>query len=90
MQIEIPIARSLKLEVTTVVSEMFSQNAFILRRSDQNSCLVIDPSFEADSILKHLAEHDYEVSAILNTHGHIDHIIGNQTIKDRFPAAPSS
>jgi len=88
MQIEIPIDGSVKLEVTTVVSEMFSQNAFILRRSDQTGCLVIDPSFEADSILKYLAEHNYDVSAILNTHGHIDHIIGNKTIKDRFPAAP--
>jgi len=88
MQIEIPIDRSAKLEITTVVSEMFSQNAYILRRTDQTSCLVIDPSFEANSILEYLAEHSYDVSAILNTHGHIDHIIGNQTIKDRFPTAP--
>ena len=66
MQIEIPIDRSAKLEITIVVSEMFSQNAYILRRTDQTSCLVVDPSFEANSILEYLAEHSYDVSAILN------------------------
>lgn len=88
MHIEIPIDHSVKLEITTIVSQMFSQNAYILRRSDRQDCLIVDPSFETQHMLQYLHEHKLLVAAILNTHGHIDHIIGNEPIKLQFPDAP--
>ncbi len=88
MQIEIQIDHGAKLEITTIVSQMFSQNAYILRRTDRQDCLIVDPSFDTQRILEYLLEHGYDVAAILNTHGHIDHIIGNEPMKLNFPAAP--
>ena len=88
MQIEIPIDHSVKLEITTIVSKMFSQNAFILRRTDRHDCLIVDPSFEYQRMSEYLLEHKYDVAAILNTHGHIDHIFGNEQMKRQFPTAP--
>lgn len=76
------------VQITTVVSEMFAENAFIVHLKDRNDCIVIDPSFDTESILQYLTKNDLTVSAILNTHGHTDHIVGNEAIKLQFPRAP--
>ena len=76
------------VQITTVVSEMFAENAFIVHLKDRNDCIVIDPSFDTETILQYLTKNDLTVSAILNTHGHTDHIVGNKAIKFRFPNAP--
>ena len=76
------------VQITTVVSEMFAENAFIVHLKDRNDCIVIDPSFDTESILQYLTKNDLTVSAILNTHGHTDHIVGNKAIKLQFPHAP--
>lgn len=76
------------VHITTVVSEMFAENAYILHLGDRNDCIVIDPSFDTMSILQYLSKNGLTVSAILNTHGHTDHIVGNAVIKGQFPDAP--
>lgn len=76
------------VQITTVVSEMFAENAFIIHLNDRNDCIVIDPSFNTEPILQYLAQNKLTVSAILNTHGHTDHIVGNEAIKSQFPDAP--
>ncbi len=76
------------VQITTVVSEMFAENAFIVHLKDRNDCIVIDPSFDTETILQYLTKNDLTVSAILNTHGHTDHIVGNKAIKLQFPHAP--
>jgi glyoxylase-like metal-dependent hydrolase (beta-lactamase superfamily II) len=50
--------------------------------------LVVDPGFEFDVILDFLAEQNLTPAAILNTHGHADHIGGNAAMKEAFPEAP--
>jgi glyoxylase-like metal-dependent hydrolase (beta-lactamase superfamily II) len=45
------------------------------------TCALIDPAFETDRILETVAEHDYRVSHIINTHAHSDHTAGNGAIK---------
>ena len=39
-------------------------------------------------ILECLARHGLTVAGILNTHGHADHIGGNEAMKHAYPAAP--
>ena len=41
-----------------------------------------------DLILDFLREHNLRPAAILNTHGHADHIAGNRPLKEAFPEAP--
>ena len=52
-----------------------------------DDCAVIDPGLEPELILDALREERLTVAAILNTHGHADHIGGNEALKQAFPAA---
>ena len=45
------------------------------------SCALIDPAFETDRILEKVAENDFRVTHIINTHAHSDHTAGNGVIK---------
>lgn len=76
------------LRIATVVSTAFEENCYIVWRMDQKEVLVIDPGLDPDEILKVLEERELKVAAILNTHGHADHIAGNSAMKDAFPNAP--
>jgi glyoxylase-like metal-dependent hydrolase (beta-lactamase superfamily II) len=76
------------LEITPVVSAPFEENSYILRTSGQDQCLVVDPGFEPEKIVAHLDRTGLAPAAILNTHGHCDHIAGNAALKLRWPACP--
>ena len=88
MHFSIPIDNQESLEIITIVSEMFGQNAFLIRKSSKRECVIVDPSFDVESLLGHVANLELTVSCILNTHGHIDHIVGNREVKDRYPYSP--
>jgi glyoxylase-like metal-dependent hydrolase (beta-lactamase superfamily II) len=74
--------------VSVVESAPFAENSYILWRDGSTDALVVDPGFEPDAILAELATHGLTVVAILNTHGHSDHIAGNEAMKQAFPDAP--
>lgn len=46
------------------------------------NAVVIDPAGEADVIVKHIRKDDLKVKYILNTHGHADHVLANQELKE--------
>src|SRR5262245_30552069 len=76
------------LQVYTIVSMPFEENTYIVWLDGRADALVIDPGLEPDLILDALAKNGLTVAAILNTHGHADHIGGNEAMKRAFPAAP--
>ncbi len=76
------------LVVHIVVSRMFGQNTFLAGLADRSDCVVIDPGFDAEAIQESLLRHHLTPKAILNTHGHIDHIAGNQFMKSCWPECP--
>jgi hydroxyacylglutathione hydrolase len=76
------------LQIHTVVSMPFEQNTYVVRLPDRRDVVVIDPGLEPELILDYLRENQLTVGAILNTHGHADHIGGNAALKDAFPDAP--
>src|SRR5688572_27324289 len=76
------------LEIQTIVSMPFEENTYVLWRADRNEALVVDPGLEPDAIFAFLEERGLVVAAILNTHGHADHIAGNEALKGRYPKAP--
>lgn len=77
-----------RLEIHTIVSLPFEENTYVVWRSGSSDVLVIDPGLEPELILDFLRQRELRVAAILNTHGHADHIGGNAAIKDAFPDAP--
>ena len=44
--------------------------------------VIIDPAGEEDNLLSLIEKQDVKVKYILNTHGHADHVFGNQKLKD--------
>jgi hydroxyacylglutathione hydrolase len=78
----------LDYRIEVVESAPFAENAYVLWRPGETEALVVDPGFDTDSILGWLDREGLHPAAILNTHGHVDHIAGNVTIKEVFPQAP--
>jgi hydroxyacylglutathione hydrolase len=76
------------LRVETIVSDLFSQNAFIVWRTGSKDALIVDPGFDPDSIVRVIRENGLTPVAILNTHGHADHIAGNRAMLAAFPGIP--
>ena len=59
-------------------------NCYILICEQTHKALIIDPGFpaeEANDILNEILQNGFKVEKILNTHGHVDHIIGNEILK---------
>jgi len=75
-------------QIHTLVSMPFEENTYVVWLPERQDALVIDPGLEPDLILAFLRESDLKPAAILNTHGHADHIAGNAAMKEAFPAAP--
>jgi hydroxyacylglutathione hydrolase len=77
-----------QLEIHPIVSMPFAENTYIVHRPGRADALVIDPGLEPELILQFLQQHGLTPAAILNTHGHVDHIGGNEALKTAFPKAP--
>ncbi|MBF0450391.1 MAG: MBL fold metallo-hydrolase [Candidatus Magnetomorum sp.] len=62
-------------------------NCIIVGCEETKKAVVIDPGDEVDRILVALSEDQLTVEYILNTHGHFDHVGGNQRLK-KITGAP--
>ncbi|MDH7563511.1 MAG: MBL fold metallo-hydrolase [Candidatus Bathyarchaeota archaeon] len=60
--------------------------SYIIADEDTGKAAVVDPSFNADTIIQTLKDEGLEAKYVINTHSHIDHTAGNQTIKSVFNA----
>jgi glyoxylase-like metal-dependent hydrolase (beta-lactamase superfamily II) len=76
------------LQIDRIVSAGFEENTFVARLQPRTDCLVVDPGLEPEKTLAYLDEHRLTPAAILNTHGHGDHIGGNGALKERWPQCP--
>ncbi|MCG8470343.1 MAG: MBL fold metallo-hydrolase, partial [Desulfobacterales bacterium] len=57
-------------------------NCIILGCEATREAVVIDPGDDGERILMALAEETLTVKAILNTHGHFDHVGANKRLKE--------
>lgn len=76
------------LQIACIVSAGFQQNTFVAQLLPRTDCLVLDPGLEPEKTIAYLDEHGLAPAAILNTHGHADHIGGNRALKERWPECP--
>ncbi|NQT17720.1 MAG: MBL fold metallo-hydrolase [Planctomycetes bacterium] len=77
-----------EIQLDIVVSADFEENSYIAYLKGRKDCLVVDPGLDPERILAHLEQKGLEPAAILNTHGHADHIGGNEVMKGRFGDCP--
>ena len=62
----------LKIHILTL--GMYQTNTYIIHEENSKGCCIIDPGYEADTILQECEALGLHVEAILLTHGHFDHV----------------
>lgn len=77
-----------RLQIQVIVSDAFQQNTFVAWRPERNDCLLVDPGLDPEKIIRFLDREGLLPAAVLNTHGHSDHIGGNRAVKERWPQCP--
>lgn len=75
-------------QFATILSHPFEQNTYVARLKDRSDCVVIDPGLEPAKIIGYIEQQRLVPAAILNTHGHSDHVAGNAAVKKRWPDCP--
>jgi len=70
-----------------VVGEL-ETNCYLIGCKKTKKSVVIDPGGEeeVDLVLSFLQENNFDLKYIINTHGHIDHIAGNNLLKTKTEA----
>ncbi len=74
--------------VVRFVFNLFQENTYLLIDEPSGKCVVVDPgcsnSAEEQALLSYIRERDLQPVLLLNTHAHIDHILGNACIGKAF------
>jgi len=73
--------------VESLVIGPFEVNTYVLYLDGGHDAVVIDPGDAPREILELLSRHRLNVTHVINTHGHGDHIAGNAALKAAFPGA---
>ncbi len=79
---------SVECAIERVISAPFEQVAYVVWRRGGDEAIVVDPGFDTAAITAILGRERLRLVAILNTHGHADHIAGNARMKAEHPEAP--
>lgn len=76
------------MEVKRLVVGEMEANCYLILCGDGKEGLIIDPGDEAERILKEILHWQVRIRYIINTHGHIDHIGANATLKEKLEENP--
>ena len=68
--------------LNTVVVTEFMTNCYIVGDDSTKEAVVIDPGGEAEKILREVEKMGVTVTAVVNTHAHVDHIGALKDVKD--------
>lgn len=80
-----PILRlHLIIKIHKITSGPFQENGYIIHGEDSKNCILIDPGDNPELYIRKIEEFNLTPLAIINTHGHIDHIHAVQPLKDHF------
>ena len=68
------------LEILQIPAGSMDNFSYLIWCSETREAIGVDPSLEPEKMLAALAEHQLTMKTLVNTHGHHDHIAGNETI----------
>lgn len=71
-----------KIQLSVLEDDLFAENCYILRRRDTRRAVIIDPGLQYKGVLTRIEREQLEVSHVLITHGHVDHLAGVPLVKD--------
>lgn len=75
------------LQVRSFVFNPFQENTFVLY-DETGECVIVDPGCSEESenaeLQDFIQKEDLRVKLLLNTHCHIDHVLGNRFVKETY------
>ncbi|RIJ43156.1 MBL fold metallo-hydrolase [Pontibacter oryzae] len=75
------------MKVTCLTFNPFQENTYLLH-DDTKECVVIDPGCyeraEQEQLKKYIEDNGLKVVRLLNTHCHIDHVLGNAFVANTY------
>lgn len=79
------------VQIKSFAFNPYQENTYVLY-DESNECVIIDPGMytgdEQNAFLKFIADNDLKPVLLLNTHCHIDHVLGNKFIFDTYGLLP--
>ena len=75
------------ISIKTIVFNPFAENTYLLY-DETKECVIVDPgcytSEEQDHLKKVIERESFIMVGLLNTHCHIDHVLGNALVKNTY------
>lgn len=75
------------LQVASMTFNPFQENTYVLY-DESGSCVIVDPGcYEPDErqeLTAFISSNDLRVTQLVNTHCHIDHVLGNEFVKQTY------
>ena len=75
------------MKVDLFTQTAFQQNTRVVSCERTGKAICIDPGEPSPEVSKHIRTNEYELMAIILTHGHLDHIGGTAYLHGEFPDA---
>ena len=76
------------LQFESFVFNPFAENTYVVYDDNAKECIIIDPgcsnASEENELVGFIDSHRLKPLMVVNTHGHIDHILGNAAVKKRY------
>jgi glyoxylase-like metal-dependent hydrolase (beta-lactamase superfamily II) len=76
------------LKLEQFVFNPFAENTYVVYDDNTKECVIIDPGCsnagEENELFGFIDSHGLKPLMAINTHGHIDHIVGNIAVKRRY------
>lgn len=74
------------MKIITLQVGQLGTNCYIVYSESSRQAAVIDPGGNAEDILLRIKQNQLDVLAIINTHGHADHIMANTKLREALKA----
>jgi hydroxyacylglutathione hydrolase len=80
------------LRIVSFTFNGFAENTYLLIDEATRATAIVDPGAysraEQQTLRDYVAEHQLDVKFLLNTHAHIDHVLGNAFVLNTYPGIP--
>lgn len=63
---------------------VFSTNCYLVKNAETGEGFLIDPGDYAEKIIEIIKEKDVKLTAVYLTHGHLDHMMATERIKEEY------
>ena len=75
------------MKVESFVFNTFKENTYVLY-DETGECVVVDPGCiepeEKHELASFIEHNNLKVKLLLNTHCHVDHVLGNDFVKEKY------